>query len=152
MKLKVSDDAEAPVDMSFAALTDYAGIEDELRGYGLQITRIGCWKDLALGVAWGGAGEIRGRMRTFEAKVTALEPGRMVEVTAHVGDVRAVHETRVIPLGAKVTRINLTLDLRAESLKARILLQSLKLARGRILERMQKRLTSDIRRIEREAG
>lgn len=151
MKLKVSEDAQSPVDAAFAVLTDYAAIEDELRNHGVTITRLGGWRDVALGVAWSGRGQLRGKTRQIDAKVSALEPGRMVEIEARVGGMKVLHETRLVPLGERVTRINITLDLRPDTLSARLLVQSLKLARGRILERMEHRLRADIRRIERES-
>ena len=55
----------------------------------------------------------------------------------------------LLPLGERVTRINITVDLRSDTLSTRLLIQSLKLARGRVLDRMQRRLAADIRRIER---
>lgn len=152
MKLKVSEDADCPVDQGFAVLTDYASIEEELRSHGMQITRVQGWQELALGVAWLGRGEIRGKMRQVEAKVTALEPGRMVEVEARIGGMRAIYETRLVPLGDRITRVNVTLDMRPETLSARLLVQSLKLARGRVLDRMQVRLGRDVARMERTAA
>ena len=150
MKLKVSDDAERPVDQVFASLTDYAVIEADLRAAGFTIRRISDWTVLKPGVAWTGRGEVRGKVRSVEAKVSAIEPGRMVEIEAKVGGMRMAHETRLVPLGERVTRINITVDLRPDTLSTRLLIQSLKLARGRVLDRMQRRLAADIRRIERE--
>ena len=152
MKLKVSDDAECPVDQVFAGLTDYALVEDDLRNQGFQIKRLGGWTELAVGVAWAGRGEIRGKVRQVEAKVSGLEPGRMVEIEARIGGMRVLHETRLVPLGERVTRVNVTADLRPDTLSARLLIQSLKLARARVLERMQRRLAADIRRVGRGAG
>ncbi|MEM1272202.1 MAG: SRPBCC family protein [Pseudomonadota bacterium] len=153
MKLKVSDDAECPVDLVYAGITDFARIESELRDHGVHINRIGKWDRPEIGAAWAGRGEIRSKMRRIDAKITAMEPGRMFEVEAKIGGLRVAHETRLVPLGERVTRINITTDLRPDTLSARLLLQSLKLARGRVLDRMQRRLASDIRRIERaEAG
>ncbi len=152
MKLKVSDDAERPVDQVFAVLTDYAAIEDELRSMGFQIKRLGHWTELEPGVAWAGRGEIRGKVRQFEGTVSAIESGRMVEIEARIGGMRVVHETRLVPLGERVTRVNVTADLRPDTLSTRLLIQSLKLARGRVLDRMQRRLATEIRRIEREVA
>lgn len=152
MKLKVSDDAESPVDAAFATLTDFRAIEQELREFGFEVRRLGDWSETKVGAAWSGRGEIHGKTRQVGAKISATEPGRMVEIEAQIGGMRVLHETRLVPLGAQATRINITLELRPESLSSRLLIQSLKLARARVLDRMQRRLAADIRRIEREAA
>lgn len=152
MKLKISGDAERPVDQVFAVLLDYQSVEDELRSRGFEIRRVGKWSELAQGVAWTGRGKVRGKVRPVAANVAVLEPGRMIQIDAQVGGMQISHETRLVPLGERVTRINVTADLRPSTLSARLIIQSLKLARGRVLERMERRLASDIRRVEREAS
>lgn len=149
MKLKVSDDAECPVETVFSMLTDFAWIEDDLRGQGVELARQGNWQQAEIGKAWTGRVTFRGKTRQIDAKVSGIEPGRMIEVEARIGGMRLVHETRLVPLGDQVTRVNISADMRPDTLNARLLIQSLKLARGRVLDRMQRRLASDIRRMER---
>ncbi|MEM9318858.1 MAG: SRPBCC family protein [Pseudomonadota bacterium] len=152
MKLKITDDAAAPVDAVFAAITDFSSIEEALRDNGISITRVGGWLNPEVGSAWTGRGAVRGKTRRIEAEVSAMEPGRMIEIEARIGGLRAVQETRFVPIGEQLTRLNVALDLRPDTLAARLLVQNLKLVRGRLLARMSRRLATEIERIERGTG
>ncbi|MBF9032714.1 hypothetical protein HKCCE2091_00535 [Rhodobacterales bacterium HKCCE2091] len=148
MKIKVSQDAEAPADRVFAAITDADRIEAVLRGRGVRIDRVGGWTELGPGVAWEGEGEVRGRRREIAARVVAMVPGRSLELEARIGGLRVAQEILLVPLGHRVTRIGSVTDLRPDSLGARLFVQSLKLARPRVLARMQARLAAEVARVE----
>lgn len=148
MKLKISQDAEASAAQVHAALTDFARIEAMLRDRGVEIARVGRWTDAGVGREWSGRAHIRGKVRRIEARIDRIEPDRGLTIAARIGGLRLEHDMVLVPLGDAVTRVNATTDLRPDTLSARLLVQSLKLARNRVLGRMQRRLASEISRIE----
>jgi hypothetical protein len=137
MKYKVSEDVDAPQAMVWARFTDFSGFEDDARGRGAAITRMGNWVDTAEGVEWRGDVTIRGKSRAVAAKVTRLVPQELCLIESRIGGMDCYYEMTFVPLSAEVTRVALMLELSADTLTARLVLQTMKLARGRVLQRLQ---------------
>ena len=137
MKFKVSEDVDAPQAMVWARFTDFSGFEEDARGRGATVTRVGNWTATAEGVEWRGEVTIRGKNRTISAKVTRLSPDDLCVIESRIGGMDCYYEMSFIPLSTEVTRVALVLNLSADTLTARLLLQTLKLARGRVLQRLQ---------------
>jgi NAD+ diphosphatase len=62
VKFKVSDDVEAPIDWVWEGFTDFAAIEADIRARDAELSRVGDWKEAALGVAWRGSVPVRGKV------------------------------------------------------------------------------------------
>jgi hypothetical protein len=137
MKFKVSEDVDAPQSMVWARFTDFSGFEEDVRGRGATLTRVGNWTETAEGVEWRGVATLRGKARPISSKVTRLVPEDLCVVESRIGGMECYYEMSFIPLSAEVTRVALVLDLSADTLSARLLLQTLKLARGRVLQKLQ---------------
>lgn len=148
MKLKVSDDVGRSADAAFTVITDYTPIENQLHDAGYKLARVGAWEVASLGAAWSGTGEIRGQRQDIEAEITGWEQGRAVTILVKIGGLRVSHTTRIIPLGEAAAQIEITAELKPRTLSARVFVQGLKLARGRILSAMERRLSSEIARIQ----
>jgi hypothetical protein len=56
----------------------------------------------------------------------------------------------LVALSPKTTRVSVAVDITAKSLSARLLLQSLKLAKGNLNRRFARRVTEQVRSIEDE--
>lgn len=137
MKFKVSEDVDAPQAMVWARFTDFSGFEQDIRGRGATVTRVGNWQEAAEGVEWRGEVTVRGKARPVSSKVTRLVPQELCVIESRVGGMDCYYEMSFVPLSAEVTRVALVLDLSADTLTARLLLQTLKLARGKVLQRLQ---------------
>lgn len=137
MKFKVSEDVDAPEAMVWAGFTDFSGFESDARKRGATLTRVGNWGQTALNVEWRGDVVIRGKSRPIAAKVTQHVPRELCVIESRIGGMSCHHEMSFVPLSPEVTRVVLVLDLSAHTLTARLLLQTLKLARGRVLQRLQ---------------
>jgi hypothetical protein len=137
MKFKVSEDVDAPQAMVWAHFTDFSGFENDARGRGATLTRVGNWTLAAQGVEWRGAVTVRGKSRPITAKITQNVAQELCVIESRIGGMNCHHEMSFVPLSPAVTRVALMLDLSADTLTARLLLQTLKLARGRVLQRLQ---------------
>jgi hypothetical protein len=74
LKFRVSDDVEAPIDWVWEGFTDFAAIEADIRARDAELSRVGDWKEAALGVAWRGSVPVRGKVRTIEARIAGFVP------------------------------------------------------------------------------
>jgi hypothetical protein len=137
MKFKVSEDVDAPLDMVWGHFTDFTGFETEARGRGAVLHRVGQWTQAAQGAEWRGEVKVRGKIRPVSAKIMQLVPQELCVIDSRIGGMQCHHEMLFVQLSQKVTRVAFVLDLSADTLTARLLLQTLKLARGRVLQRLQ---------------
>lgn len=137
MKFKVSEDVDAPAGITWARFTDFTGIEAEITGRGAELSRVGNWTDATEGCGWRGSAKIRGRVRPVTSEISALEAPGKCEITTTVGGMEAVYEMTFLELRADMTRVQVVLDQSANTLSARLALQTLKLARGRVMQRLQ---------------
>ena len=137
MKFKVSEDVDAPQEMVWARFTDFSGFEEDARGRGAILNRVGNWTQTVQGVEWRGEVTVRGKSRPITAKVTQLVPQELCVVDSRIGGMNCHQEIIFVPLSTTVTRVALMLDLSEDTLTARLLLQTMKLARGRVLQKLQ---------------
>ena len=137
MKFKVSEDVDAPADVTWEIFTDFSGVEAEIRGRGAEISRTGNWSQAAVGCAWRGQVSVRGRMRPVTSEIAAMEAQERCTIETKVGGMEALYEMSFITLRPDMTRVQVVLDLSAHTLSSRLALQTLKLARGRVLQRLQ---------------
>ena len=123
--------------MVWARFTDFSGFEEDARGRGAILNRVGNWTQTVQGVEWRGEVTVRGKSRPITAKVTQLVPQELCIVDSRIGGMNCHQEIIFVPLSTTVTRVALMLDLSADTLTARLLLQTMKLARGRVLQKLQ---------------
>ena len=137
MKFKVSDDVEAPIDWVFEGFSDFGAIEADARAREADITRVGDWKEAAHGVAWRGSVPVRGKVRPIEARITAFVPDERVVIDSRIGGMECHYEVTFAPLSEAVTRVSVVLELKATNLSARLILQTLKIARRKVIQRLE---------------
>jgi hypothetical protein len=148
MKFKVSQDVAAPLAMVWRHFTDFASFETEARARGATITRVGDWTEAAQGVGWNGQLRFRGKTHPTAAQITQLIAPRLCTIESRIGGMNCHSEMSFVPLSAGVTRVGLILNLSSGTLSARLLLQTLKLTRGRILHRLHAMIGAQGRPVE----
>jgi hypothetical protein len=149
VKFKVSDDVAAPVGWTWAGFVDFAGIENEIRARGADLGRVGDWSAARQGAAWRGSVPVRGKTRPIEAVLTTFQPETCFVVESRVGGMTAHYEATFTPLSPEVTRVSVTLELKASTLSARLLLQTLKLGRRRVIQRLEGAIVRQGQAVER---
>ena len=137
MKFKVSEDVDAPAALVWARFTEFDGIEEDVRGRGADVTRTGAWTEPKVGAGWRGSVKVRGRQRPLTSEISALDASNRMEIQTTVGGMDALYEMTFLELRPDMTRVQAVLDLSANNLSARLALQTLKLARGRVMQRLQ---------------
>jgi hypothetical protein len=80
---------------------------------------------------------VRGKVRTIEARISGFVPEEHLLVESRVGGMDCTYEVVFAPLSAEVTRVSVTLELKASTLSARLLLQTLKIARRKVIQRLE---------------
>ncbi|MCB1339294.1 MAG: SRPBCC family protein [Maritimibacter sp.] len=151
MKLATREDIDAPIEAVFEQLSDFEGFERAIMRRGAEVQRIDDLKAPGPGMAWTTSFGFRGRRR--EARIDLAEH-------AHPDRLRAAVKTSGVEMDVLIdlvemsktrTRMNFALDARPKSIPARLMIQSLKLARQTMLKRFRKRVAEFAADIEARA-
>ncbi|MCU0907370.1 MAG: SRPBCC family protein [Rhodobacteraceae bacterium] len=142
MKVSARIDLDLPRATVFAAVSDLAAAEARLAARGVEITRVVDRTPPGPGIAWTARARLRGRSRDIASELTVLDPAQGLTIRSRIGGMVATLDVRVVALAADRTRVITGLDLRATTLKARVMLQALRLAKGRIRGRLERGLAA----------
>ena len=146
MEFTTKEDIAAPVEQVYAELTDYDRLERQITRRDIDLRRVA--EGPGVGMAWLARFQYRGKAR--EARITLVEaqaPDLLVYDSLSGGlEVR----TRLdfVALSRTRTRVTMTADLKPQTLSARLLVQSLKLARGNLEKRFRVRMADYAKQLE----
>lgn len=147
MKFSSREDIEVPVAGVWAVITDYDGFERAALRRGAEVQR----KDEGGRPAWTAAFAFRGKRRNLTIRQDRAEPPGLLVLSGEGRQVEGTLTIDLVELGPRRTRMTLTTDIRPISLAARLFLQSLKLARGRMVKKYQSRVAQLATMIEARA-
>jgi hypothetical protein len=147
MKFSTREDIEVPIDHAFAEMSDFNGFQRRALRHGASITRLD-EGPVKVGSNWDIVFTYRGRERRLHAELTEFEaPHHYVVISTSEG-MTVTTEVELVALSRGRTRIAMGMDLRAKSLTARLLLQSMKLAKGKLTKRFKARVLEHTEDIE----
>lgn len=148
MHLTRSVDIEAACDAVYALLTDVDHWERAALRRGADVQRRDPRPGAFPGLSWDTAFTFRGKRREVRVTIDRLDPGKSV----HLDATGAAFQVRtVIDLAAMAprrTRMTVSVDAAPRTLTARLLLQSLRLAQGRIGQKFDRQLAALAQDIE----
>lgn len=147
MQFSTREDIEAPIEQVFAELTRYDTLERAAMQRGAEVTRGGP-EGGGPGTTWDVRFRFRGRPREVQLEITGYEPPHRLRCDSRSDGLHVAVEVELIALARHRTRMSLTLTPEAETLSARLLLQSLKLARGRVTRKFESRVSEYAREME----
>lgn len=147
MKLSTREDIEVPIDYAFARVSDFDGFERRALRQGVKVARQK-EGDAQLGTIWDVAFEFRGRRRAVVAELTKMDPPEAIEVESHSDGLIALTQVELVALSQTRTRVLVGFELRAKTLTARLLLQSLKLAKSKMMNRFKARVAEFAESVE----
>lgn len=147
MQIDAREDIAAPLEMVWAEITNFKGFERSAMRRGMDVTRLGDGGE-GLGTAWAIEFQFRGRDRKARCQITDWEPPQRFHMLNVSGGVEALVDVDLVALSRRRTRLDVKIRLGAKTLPARLLVQSLKLARGSLDQKLKKRLTAFARAIE----
>jgi carbon monoxide dehydrogenase subunit G len=148
MKLSGRTDIGAPVAFVYAALSDFEGWERSAMRRGADVNRTDKLRVPGVGMTWQARFAWRGRERQLQVRLTKLEPQNGLTLDFDGPSVEGTLNIELVELAAKRTRMLMQVEAKPRTLAARLFVQSLRLAKGRVQRRYDARLTSIARDIE----
>jgi len=140
MKIEVFEDVAAPADFVFRRLTDFTRHERQAIRRGAEVKRVAGEGDAGVGSAWEIDFTYRGKQRHARAEIVEWTPPERFRIKAVSGGLDTVTVVDIVALSRTQTRVNVVIELEPRTLTARLLVQSLKLARGNVTGRLKSRL------------
>jgi len=148
MKFSSREDVEAPIAAVFAMLSDFETFERSAIRRGADVQRVGDHDHPHVGQAWEARFDLRGRERQTRVTLIQYTPQTEMVFESQSGGLMTLLEIELIALSQKRTRISVDLEVKPRTLPARLIVQSMKLAKGRITKGFKLRVADFAREME----
>jgi uncharacterized protein YndB with AHSA1/START domain len=148
MKLTAHETIEAPVAFVNAYLTDFDFWERSALRRGAEVERLDHLRTAGAGMEWRIGFSYHDKKRTVELKLLKLEPEHLLEFDCMAQPAEAVLTIELAEMGPRRTRVAVHLQIKPRTMAARLFLQSLKLAKGKVTRRFTQRLAQTSADIE----
>ncbi len=148
MKFSTKEDIEAPIDAAFDMLCDFEVFERAAMRRGAEVQRTDTQTRPGVGMGWSAAFKLRGKRRQIEIELITYErPHEMVFECRSQGLVTMM-TLELVALSRNRTRILVATDIKPLNLSARLLVQSLKLAKASLTKKYKLRVAEFVRTME----
>ncbi|UWQ13916.1 SRPBCC family protein [Aliiroseovarius sp. M344] len=148
MKFKTREDIEATLEQVFEAVSDFDGMERAALRRGAEVTRTDTLTVPGQGMTWHASFPFRNRTRVADMMLKTYDAPHQLELFSKVSGIEATVEVELLSLSRNRTRMSLSVDMRPKSIPARLLIQSMKLARASLVKRFRKRVADYAQSIE----
>lgn len=148
MKFTAKEDIDAPIDAVFAMLTDFDAMERAAMRRGIDVQRKAPTAAAVVGLSWKLGFSFRGKPREARLTLSGLEAPNMMRFDSVSGGIEAAGSVELVALSQTRTRMATAVELEAQSLAGRLLLQSLKLAKTNLNKRFKLRMATFAKEIE----
>jgi uncharacterized protein YndB with AHSA1/START domain len=140
MQFTSREDIEAPIDEVFAEITDFTRFERGAMRRGAEVARSDAQVEPGVGMGWQVRFKMRGRMRDVALRLSEYDPPNGIVIEAEASTVEAVLQVDLVALSRARTRLNVDLSVTPRNLAGRLLVQSMKLAKGKLGKRFRLRV------------
>lgn len=140
MKFSTREDIDAPMEDVYNAVVDFDAFERRMLRRGVDITRDESKPLDQVGACWKARFSWRDRAFDVDAELVDLTPGESFVIESRASGVTCLGTVDLVALSKTRTRMFVALDLRPSTLSSRLLLQSLRLAKGNLTRRFKLRV------------
>ncbi|SEQ02285.1 SRPBCC family protein [Thalassovita taeanensis] len=140
MKFATKEDIEAPIQSVFLMVSDFNGLERAALRRGAEVQRIDGMTANGVGMAWDVSFMMRSKLRNLRITLAEYDPANAMVFQAASAGLNGVMAVDLVAMSRTRTRMALEMELEATTLSARLMLQSLKLARNKLNKRFHLRV------------
>lgn len=148
MQFSSVQDVNAPLDFVFQQLSDFESHESYALRTGAHVERGDDLTETAAGMLWFAEGELRGKRRKVQIELIEYRPDNLLKFFVKSTSVEATATMESMALTRKQSRIKVTTVLKPKTISARLILQSAKLAKGRMNRKFNHRFWTYANHIE----
>lgn len=140
MNFSTKEDIEAPIDAVFEMLCEFESFERSAMRRGAEVQRVDNLVASGVGMTWDTVFEMRGKRRELRIEMVTFDrPNDMVLETTSPGLIGQM-SFELMALSRSRTRINVELNIKPLTLSARLLVQSMKLAKASLTRKYKMRI------------
>ncbi|WP_333817407.1 SRPBCC family protein [Tabrizicola sp.] len=140
MKLTAKTDLEVPAAFVFATLIDHASWEREAIRNGVEVERPPGTPDNGVGAEWRVRGHFRGKARKALVRIEEMSPEQRLALLIDSPSIDGTTRIEVMVLSPRRSRVRVDLEVKPKTLAARLFINTLRLAKGRVQARFEKGL------------
>jgi len=140
MIFETKEDINAPIEKVFPQIADFAGFERSALRRGADVKRLDTLREPGPGMKWDLKFKLRGKRRDFGLEMAQYDPPNGMRFHTTTTGVDGVMHVDLIALSRTSTRLSIKLEMQANNLSGRLLLQSLRLAKSNIAGRVNTKL------------
>ena len=140
MKFSTKEDLEIPIDDVFEMLSDFDGFERAILRYGAEVSRTDKLGSVGVGMAWKARASVRGKKRDFVVILAEYDRPDQMRFDLTSKNMIGSFLVELVAMSRARTRMRVELDIRPQTLSARLLMQSAKLARNTLNRRYKTRI------------
>ncbi|MEI4260746.1 SRPBCC family protein [Roseovarius sp. D0-M9] len=142
------EDIEAPIDFVFAQVANFAALERSILRRGAEVQRKVDRTSAAAGMMWETSFDFKGKRRQMEVTLVSFDPPSSMSFEGKGKALNCDFSVDLVALSRGRTRLSLVAEIKPQNLTARLMIQSLKLARGNVTKRFEMRVASYAKDIE----
>jgi len=148
MKFSTKEDIEAGIEFVFDRAADYRSFERSAMRRGIEVRRTVGEGDIAKGSTWEVEFVFRGKPRHATIQMTYVDHPNSMNVFFQSGGIDGDCEIDLVSLSPNRTRMGVQLEIKPRTLAARLMLQSMKLARQSLVKKFKTRVADFAEEIE----
>ena len=148
MKFSTREDIEAPIEAVFAAVSNFEAFERSAMRRGVRVQRGQRMVGTDPRQTWDIAFPFRGKERSLAAELAEFTAPARLKLQSVSGGLNGDLLIDLVALSRSRTRLGVQIDLRPRTLSARLMLQSLKLAKPKLTRRFRLRVANFAAEVE----
>lgn len=140
MKFSTKEDIDAPIEAVFEMLCDFESFERSAMRRGAEVQRVDEKTKPGIGMMWDATFEMRKKKRDLRIEMVTFEEPTEMAMACQSKGLSGTMSIDLIAMSKTRTRINVVIDMKPLNLSARLLIQSLKLAKASLTKRYKLRV------------
>ena len=140
MKFSTREDIEAPIDSVFEMLCDFEGFERSAMRRGAEVQRVDRLTAPGVGMMWQTVFDMRGKRREMQVEMVTFDRPNDIIVESTSPGLVGQMSFELMALSRNRTRLNVALEVKPLTLSARLLVQSMKLAKASLTRKYKLRI------------
>lgn len=140
MRLTAKTDLEVPAAFVFATLIDHASWEREAIRNGVEVERPQGTPDNGVGAEWLIRGHFRGKARRALIRIEEMTPSQRLALLIDSPTIDGIARIEVMVLSPRRSRLRVDLEVKPKTLAARLFINTMRLAKGRVQARFERSL------------
>lgn len=148
MIFSAKEDLNVPIDHVFAMMTDFESFERAALRRGIEVERRDMLHTTGEGMEWEISFDYRGKQRDVVLTLTEYDAPNVMRFRGDGTGLGVRMDVELVAMSRDRTRLSFDVTLEAHTLSARLLLQSLKLARTKMNKGFHTRIASMASEIE----